>query len=264
MMTVNSIFNIFLTTEGIFIMNTIIFIKDLIDCFKIEYSKHDYSGIYGFTQCLMAYNSNKIEGNSLNEEQTAFLFNTGFLPKSDYYYHAKDIEEMNGHFLMFNKMLDTLDSKLTSGLIKTFHCELKSGVFEDRINSYAIGDYKKHPNVIGVYETVLPKHVPEKMEELISWYNDQNITLEILACFHARYESIHPFQDGNGRTGRLILFRECLRHNISPFIIEGANRPEYLDALKAYRQEQSVSQLTALFCKEQEYYLKRCNYFFTE
>lgn len=245
-------------------MDTANFIEYLIERFKIEYAKRDRSGVYGFTQRLMAYNSNKIEGSTLTEEQTASLFDTGVLPKSDDYYRAKDVEEMNGHFLMFNKMLDTLDAKLSSDLIKTFHYELKSGVFEDRANGYAIGDYKKRPNMIGLYETVLPKQVPEKMEQLISWYNNQNVSLETLAEFHARYESIHPFQDGNGRTGRLILFRECLRHNISPFIIEDDNRPEYLDALKAYRQDQSISQLTALFCKEQAYYLKRCNYFFVE
>lgn len=245
-------------------MDTANFIEYLIERFKIEYTKRDRSGVYGFTQRLMAYNSNKIEGSTLTEEQTASLFDTGVLPKSDDYYRAKDVEEMNGHFLMFNKMLDTLDAELSSNLIKAFHYELKSGVFEDRANGYAIGDYKKRPNMIGLYETVLPKQVPEKMEELISWYNNQNVSLETLAEFHARYESIHPFQDGNGRTGRLILFRECLRHNISPFIIEDANRPEYLDALKAYRQNQSISQLTALFHKEQSYYLKRCNYFFAE
>lgn len=245
-------------------MDTAVFIKYLLERFKIEYAKRDRSGVYGFTQRLVAYNSNKIEGSTLTEEQTALLFDTGVLPKSDDYYRAKDVEEMNGHFLMFNKMLDTLDTELSSDLIKIFHYELKSGVFEDRANGYAIGDYKKRPNMIGLYETVLPKQVPEKMEQLISWYNSQDISLETLAKFHARYESIHPFQDGNGRTGRLILFRECLRHNISPFIIEDDNQPEYLDALKAYRQDQSISQLTALFCKEQEYYFKRCNYFFEE
>ena len=103
------------------------------------------------------------------------------------------------------------------------------------------------------------------MRELLENYNSkESIKIEDIIALHAEFEYIHPFQDGNGRTGRLILFRECLQHNISPFIIEDANRPEYLDALKAYRQNQSISPLTALFCKEQEYYLKRCNYFFDE
>ena len=139
---------------------------------------------------------------------------------------------MNGHFLMFNKMLETLRQPLSQELIKQFHYELKSGVFEDRANGYAIGDYKKRPNMVGMYETALPGKVPEEMAALLTWYNAQEtITLEVLAGFHVRYESIHPFQDGNGRTGRLILFRECLHHDISPLIFEDAHRPEYLDAL---------------------------------
>lgn len=131
----------------------------LLKRFKIERDKFDRSGVYAYTQRLLAYNSNKIEGSTLTEEQTAALFDNGILPKPDDYYRAKDVEEMNGHFLMFNKMLDTLDEALTPELIKLFHCELKSGVFEDRANGYAIGDYKKRPNMIGMYQTVRPENV---------------------------------------------------------------------------------------------------------
>lgn len=245
-------------------MNTAAFIRNLLERFKIEHTKRDRSGVYGFTQRLLAYNSNKIEGSTLTEEQTASLFDTGILPKTDDYYHAKDVEEMNGHFLMFNKMLDTLDADLDQQIIKSFHFELKSGVFEDRANGYAIGDYKKRPNMIGIHQTTLPSQVPDAMTELLNWYHAQDVSLETLAEFHARYEIIHPFQDGNGRTGRIILFRECLRHDISPFIIEDANRPEYLEALKAYRQNGIVTELTTLFQKEQEFYFNQCEYFFAE
>lgn len=245
-------------------MNTADFIRNLLERFKIEHTKRDRSGVYGFTQRLLAYNSNKIEGSTLTEEQTASLFNTGILPKTDNYYRAKDVEEMNGHFLMFNKMLDILDADLDQQIIKSFHFELKSGVFEDRANGYAIGDYKKRPNMIGIHQTTLPSQVPEAMTELLNWYHAQDVFLETLAEFHARYEIIHPFQDGNGRTGRIILFRECLRHDISPFIIEDANRPEYLEALKAYRQNGTVTALTTLFQKEQEFYFNQCEYFFAE
>lgn len=245
-------------------MNTADFIRNLLERFKVEHTKRDRSGVYGFTQRLLAYNSNKIEGSTLTEEQTASLFDTGILPKTDDYYRAKDVEEMNGHFLMFNKMLDTLDAALDQQIIKSFHFELKSGVFEDRANGYAIGDYKKRPNMIGIYQTSLPSQVPEAMTELLNWYHAQDISLETLAEFHARYEIIHPFQDGNGRTGRIILFRECLRHDISPFIIEDANRPEYLEALKAYRQNGTVTELTTLFLKEQKFYFNQCEYFFAE
>lgn len=172
------------------------FLNFLLERFKIEREKFDRSGVYGYTQRLLAYNSNKIEGSTLTEEQTASLFDNGTLPKSDDYYRARDVEEMNGHFLMFNKMLDTLDELLTQDLIKQFHYELKSGVFEDRANGYAIGDYKKRPNMIGMYQTVRPEKVESEMTVLLEWYSKQRkIDISVLAEFHAKYESIHPFQD---------------------------------------------------------------------
>lgn len=237
------------------------FMKFILERFQIERKKFDRSGVYAYTQRILAYNSNKIEGSTLTEEQTASLFDSGILPKTDDFYRAKDVEEMNGHFLMFNKMLDTLEESLTQELIKTFHYELKSGVFEDRANGYAIGDYKKRPNMIGMYTTVKPDEVAGEMEKLLAWYHTQKIDLSVLAEFHGRYESIHPFQDGNGRTGRLILFRECLRNGIIPFVIEDANRHEYVEALKAYR-ENDCEKLVALFRKEQEFYCNKCSYFF--
>ena len=237
------------------------FLNFILERFKIEREKFDRSGIYAYTQRLLAYNSNKIEGSTLTEEQTASLFDNGTLPKSDDYYRAKDVEEMNGHFLMFNKMLDTFDESLTQELIKQFHYELKSGVFEDRANGYAIGDYKKRPNMIGMYQTVRPEDVKTEMEVLIKWYDSQKIDVAVLAEFHARYESIHPFQDGNGRTGRLILFRECLKNEIMPIVIEDANRNEYLEALKEYREEKKLFKMIELFKKEQQFYLEKCKYF---
>ncbi|RKI83800.1 Fic family protein [bacterium 1xD42-87] len=233
----------------------------LLERFKIEREKFDRSGVYAYTQRLFAYNSNKIEGSTLTEEQTASLFDNGTLPKSDDYYRAKDVEEMNGHFLMFNKMLDTLDEPLTQELIKKFHYELKSGVFEDRANGYAIGDYKQRPNMIGMYQTVRPEDVEKEMNVLMGWYFRQKVNISVLSEFHARYESIHPFQDGNGRTGRLILFRECLKNGIVPVVIEDANRNEYLEALKEYREEKSLDKLITLFEKEQQFYFGKCKYF---
>ena len=237
------------------------FLDFLLERFKIERKKFDRSGVYAYTQRLLAYNSNKIEGSTLTEEQTASLFDNGTLPKSDDYYRAKDVEEMNGHFLMFNKMLDTLDEPLTRELIKKFHYELKSGVFEDRANGYAIGDYKQRPNMIGMHQTVRPEDVAQEMYLLMDWYDGQAINISVLAEFHARYESIHPFQDGNGRTGRLILFRECLKNGVVPVVIEDANRNEYLEALKEYREEKSLDKLITLFEKEQQFYFEKCKYF---
>lgn len=237
------------------------FLDFLLERFKIERERFDRSGIYAYTQRLLAYNSNKMEGSTLTEEQTASLFDNGTLPKSDDYYRAKDVEEMNGHFLMFNRMLDTLDEPLTQELIKRFHYELKSGVFEDRANGYAIGNYKQRPNMTGMYQTVRPENVAREMYLLMDWYDDQEADISVLAEFHARYESIHPFQDGNGRTGRLILFRECLKNAIVPVVIEDTNRNEYLEGLKEYREVHSCNMLTRLFEKEQQFYLEKCKYF---
>lgn len=237
------------------------FLEFLAERFQIEREKFDRSGVYAYTQRLLAYNSNKIEGSTLTEEQTASLFDNGTLPKSGDYYRAKDIEEMNGHFLMFNKMLDTMEEPLTQELIKGFHYELKSGVFEDRANGYAIGAYKKRPNMIGIYQTVRPENVEVEMSALITWYFSQKVDIAVLAEFHCRYERIHPFQDGNGRIGRLIIFRECLKNNIIPLVIEDVNRDEYLEAMKAYREENKVSELIRIFKKEQEFYFEKCKYF---
>lgn len=237
------------------------FLMFLLERFKVEREKIDRSGVYAYTQRLLAYNSNKIEGSTLTEEQTASLFDNGTLPKSDNYYRAKDVEEMNGHFLMFNKMLDTLDEPLTQELIKQFHYELKSGVFEDRANGYAIGDYKKRPNMIGMYQTTRPEDVAREIYLLMDWYGNQEVDIPILAEFHARYESIHPFQDGNGRTGRLIVFRECLKNGIIPIVVEDANRNEYLESLKEYREEKKLDKMIELFEKEQLFYLEKCKYF---
>ena len=154
------------------------FKKWLIDRFIIERKKFDRSGVYAYTQRVMAYNSNKIEGSTLTPEQTASLFDNGTLPRSDDYYRAKDVEEMNGHFLMFNYMLDTLEEPLSQKLIKQFQYELKSGVFEDRANGYAIGDYKQRPNMVGMYRTALPKEVPDEMEMFRNRLTFQNLKPE--------------------------------------------------------------------------------------
>ena len=234
----------------------------LIERFRIERKRFDRSGVYAYTQRTMAYNSNKIEGSTLTPEQTASLFDNGTLPRSDDYYWAKDVEEMNGHFLMFNYMIDTLDEELSQDMIKHMHYELKSGVFEDRANGYAIGDYKQRPNMVGMYQTTAPKDVETEMEKLLRWYQNQEKNIETLAEFHARYESIHPFQDGNGRTGRMILFRESLKNEkIRPFIILDENRNDYIEGLKEYREKKSTELLKKLMEKEADLYYQRCQYF---
>lgn len=237
----------------------------LIWCMVTEKNCNDKSGIYGLTQRDFAYNSNKIEGGTLTEDQTATLFEEGFLPTSDEAYRVKDIEEMNGHFLMFNKMLSTIDEPLYEDMIKGFHYELKAGVFEDRANGYAIGDYKKRANIVNNLNTTLPKDVTKEMGELLDWYHSiNNKSLETIAMFHASYELIHPFQDGNGRTGRLIMFRECLVNNICPFIIQDKNRSRYVTSLKKAQTENYYLDLVKYFEDEQAGYMQQCQYFSVE
>ncbi len=239
------------------------FKKCLIERFKIERKRFDRSGVYAYTQRTMAYNSNKIEGSTLTPEQTASLFDTGILPISDDYYRAKDVEETNGHFLMFNYMLDSLDDELSEDIIKRFHYELKSGVFEDRANGYAIGEYKKRPNMVGMYKTVSPSEVAAEIEALLLWYREQEKSMSTLALFHAKYEAIHPFQDGNGRTGRMILFRESLRSPVArPFVLLDQDRLKYIEGLRQYREDGTADILTDLMEKEADIYAEECRYFF--
>ena len=233
-------------------------LSDLIEEKNNRYRK----GIYGYTQRTLAYNSNKIEGSTLTEDQTAALFEEGVIAASEDYYRAKDIEEMNGHFLMFNHMLNTMDEPLSEELIKSFHYELKSGVFEVRSNGYAIGDYKKKANMVGSNKTCSPADVPIKMNELLAWYHANTVTLETIAGFHLRYESLHPFQDGNGRTGRLIVYRECIKNGMTPLVIEDKNRKQYMEAFAAYRNDGNTDPMLELFKKEQEAYMEECRYFY--
>lgn len=188
-----------------------------------------------------------------------------FISISQEVYRAKDIEEMNGHFLMFNRMLTTIDEPLSEDMIKVFHYELKAGVFEDRANGYAIGDYKRRTNTVNNLNTAHPRDVAEKMEKLINWYHGvENRNLETIAMLHAVYQRIHPFQDGNGRTGRMILFRECLANDICPFIVQDKNRAVYVTSLKKAQTEEDYSDLVKYFEAEQAEYYERCQYFSVE
>ena len=236
-------------------------IKKLKERLFIEFNKRDRSGIYAVTSRELAYNSNKIEGSTLTENQTASLFDTGLLPVSDNVYRAKDIEEINGLFLMFNHMLKTLDEDLSEELIKKFHYELKSGVFEDKANGYNIGEYKARPNIAGTMQTSLPVNVSDDMKELLIWYKNSEKNLRTIALFHLKYEKIHPFQDGNGRTGRVILFREALKNDIIPPIIHDENRVEYIEGIKEYSDTDSSEKLLELLMKEQNKYMKTVKFF---
>lgn len=217
-----------------------------------EYKNKDRSGVYGYTQRNLAYNSNKIEGSGLSQKQTENLFDTfnaGNFKLDNSIIVPKDVEETTGHFIMFNNMLKTFDLPLSEKLIKGYHSDLKSGVFEDFANGYAVGEYKTKENFIDKYETSKPENVHRDIVSLLNAYNPnrKNHTLEELAIFHAKYEQIHPFQDGNGRTGRIILFKECLNNKIFPFIIEDTDKFLYYDALTSIRENNDYNKLIKLF-----------------
>lgn len=233
------------------------YMKRLKDRLQIELKKQDRSGVYGFTQRSMAYNSNRIEGSTLTEKQTASMFETGTLyaDDPDMIFRTKDIEEMNGHFKMFNYVMKCMEKPLSEDIIKNMHKNLKEGVFEDRANGYAIGEWKKRANRVSDIQTALPQEVPEKIHQLLEKYhNTEKITLYDIAKFHAQFENIHPFQDENGRVGRMIILKQCLDHNIVPVIIRDIHKAEYNRYLNKAQHEQDYKGLEAYFEKEQKYY----------
>lgn len=222
---------------------------------KKEFSVHDRKGVYAYTQKIMAYNSNRIEGSTLTSEQTASLFDTGSLVgDSNEIYRAKDIEEMTGHFKMFNEVIKSLDKPLTIEMIKSFHFQLKAGVFEDYANGYPVGEFKKYKNHVSDIETELPENIPDKIAELIHKYEKSDKTLKDIVVFHAEYEHIHPFQDGNGRTGRAIMLKQCLDANIIPIIIRDDEKLLYYRALHQAQTENMYDKLLVFFENEQEKY----------
>lgn len=203
----------------------------------------------------MAYNSNKIEGSTLTERQTASIFDTGTILADNEYIRTKDVEETTGHFIMFNEMLCSLNEPLSHELIKRYHFRLKSGVFEDIANGHAIGEYKKRANIVADVETAKPSEVCAKMSDLLSEYNGiEKHTIEDIAIFHAKYEKIHPFQDGNGRTGRLILFKECLKNRLVPVLVYNKDKTRYYYALSEASHNENYNELIQMFKEEQENY----------
>lgn len=239
-------------------MNNKYFVERLKQRLLIEFKKQDRSGVYGYTQRSMAYNSNKIEGSTLTEKQTASMFDTGTLytDDTDVILRTKDIEEMNGHFKMFNYIMKNMDKPLSEDLIKGMHKNLKEGVFEDFANGYAVGDWKKRENRVSDINVALPKEVPDRIYQLLNFYTcKENIELKDIAVFHAKFENIHPFQDGNGRVGRMIILKQCLDNDIVPVIIRDSNKAEYYRFLNKAQHEEDYNGLIRYFEKEQQYYM---------
>jgi len=177
-------------------------------------------GIYHRTQIDLTYNSNHIEGSRLTHDQTRYIFETNTIGISDGIVNVDDIVETVNHFRCLDYIIDHAEEPLSESLIKQLHLLLKTGTSDSQKEWFAVGDYKRLPNEVGGIETCPPQEVHREMKKLISNYNHcKKKMLEHILDFHVRFEQIHPFQDGNGRVGRLIMFKECLANGIVPFII---------------------------------------------
>ncbi len=209
--------------------------------------------LYHRTQISFAYNTNHIEGSTLTEDQTRYIFETNtILFEGDTIAKVDDILETANHFKLVDYMLYVADKKLTEKLIKEFHKILKDGTSDSRVEWFNVGEYKQRANTIGSgIKTTSPNNVEKEMSELIDWYNSlKQITIKEIIEFHYRFESIHPFQDGNGRIGRIIMFKECLK-NIIPFIIQDADKLFYYRGLKEYKNEKGYLIDTCLNAQDQ-------------
>ena len=194
-------------------------------------------GLYHELQVRMTYNSNHIEGSRLSEDQTRLIFETNTIDACEGV-PVDDILETVHHFRAIDYVIDTAEEALTEEIIKHLHFIIKHDTKDSTLSWFAVGDYKKRANVVGGRDTAKPSEVHARMKELLEEYNTKkNVTVEDIIALHAEFEYIHPFQDGNGRVGRLIALKECLRHNVIPFIIEDSKKNFYYRGLKEWRNE---------------------------
>ena len=204
-----------------------------------EQKKDKYSGgIYHKTQIDLTYNSNHIEGSRLTHDQTRYIFETNTIGVENEVLNVDDVIETANHFRCIDMIIENAKMALTEKLIKELHLILKNGTSDSRKDWFAVGDYKKLPNEVGGMDTALPEEVADKMKALLKEYNAKGKkTFEDILDFHVKFEWIHPFQDGNGRVGRLLMFKECLKYNIVPFIIEDNLKLFYYRGLKEWNNE---------------------------
>lgn len=193
-------------------------------------------GIYHRVQIVLTYNSNHIEGSRLTEEQTRYIFETNTVGMNKGTVNIDDIIETTNHFRCIDMIIEKARSKrLTETFIKELHSVLKSGTSGSRQEWFRVGEYKKLPNEVGGNNTCPPEEVAERMKALLARYNDkEEKTIEDIVSFHREFECIHPFQDGNGRVGRLIMFKECLSNHIVPFIIDDELKSFYYRGLQRW------------------------------
>lgn len=208
-------------------------------------------GIYHKIQIDLTYNSNHMEGSRLTHDQTRYIFETNTIGLGNDVINVDDVIETANHFRCIDMVIDGAGATLSERFIKDLHFALKTGTGDSRKDWFAVGAYKKLPNEVGGKETTLPENVSAEMQRLLTNYNElPSKTLEDLIAFHVALERIHPFQDGNGRIGRLILFKECLKHNIVPFIIEDDLKLFYYRGLSEWDREKGFLMDTCLTAQD--------------
>ncbi|MGN1012985.1 MAG: Fic family protein [Clostridia bacterium] len=219
--------------------------------------------LYHNTQIIFAYNTNHIEGSKLTEDQTRYIYETNtILFEGQTVASVDDIVETSNHFKLVDYMLDVADKELTEEMIKSFHRILKEGTMDSRKDWFNVGEYKQLANEAGSMKTSLPKQVAKDMQNLMEWYNSlTEVTIKDIIEFHARFEKIHPFQDGNGRIGRMIAFKECLKNNIIPFIILDKDKLFYYRGLKEYQNKTEKGYLIDTCLNAQDQYISMIEYY---
>ena len=224
----------------------------LLDILKEQKAGKYSGGIYHKTQIELTYNSNHIEGSRLTHDQTRYIFETNTIGVENEILNVDDVIETVNHFRCVDLIIDHAKAALTEKIIKELHLILKNGTSDSRKEWFAVGDYKKLPNEVGGMETALPEEVADQMKALLVEYNGKkDKKLKDILDFHVKFERIHPFQDGNGRVGRLIMFKECLKYNIVPFIIEDHLKVFYYRGLKEWNHQKGYLMDTCLTAQDQ-------------
>ena len=234
----------------------------------IEQKNINLSGnLYYRTQIDFAYNTNHIEGSTITSDETMSIYDTGTIfTSADKVISLKEMTETKNHFTLFKFMLDTIDCELSEELIKKYHFILKEGTLTDEEKEwFNVGEYKKLKNYVGDIKTTEPSNVKNDIVNLLEWYKNIEVKkVEDIIEFHVRFEKIHPFQDGNGRVGRIIMFRECLKNDIIPFYIEDRNKAYYIRGIREYQLNNEKGYLIDTCLNSQDNYLKICEYFLNE
>lgn len=234
--------------------------QTLLEILQREKANKYSGGIYHKTQIEMTYNSNHIEGSRLTHDQTRYIFETNTIGVTGEAVNVDDVIETSNHFRCIDFIIEHAKSALTEKMIKELHLMLKTGTSDARQDWFAVGAYKKMPNEVGGMATALPEDVAAEMQALLAAYSAKKVkTLEDILDFHVRFERIHPFQDGNGRIGRLIMFKECLKYGIVPFIIEDNLKMFYYRGLKEWGREKGY--LTDICLTAQDRYKAYLDYF---